>query len=193
MIDALTTFITTAGWLAPFWYIASFLISAVVPVIPTPLIGALGGTAFGFVPAVLYGLVGLGLGAFTALWISRHFGRRIFDLLMPTKARAEWDKLLGIESVTMWGVIFFILNLDIAVVVAGLSTFPIRQLWIAAMIARVPWLIASAWFGDVILVSDAVLLVVLILMVPFLWGLQRVRPHIRRWLIRVGGLNGGPS
>jgi hypothetical protein len=42
-------FILTAGWLAPFYYVASFVFSAIVPFIPTPLIGALGGTAFGFV------------------------------------------------------------------------------------------------------------------------------------------------
>lgn len=187
MIDALTSFILTAGWLAPFYYVASFVFSAIVPFIPTPLIGALGGTAFGFVPAVVYGLVGLGLGALTALSISRHLGRRVVDLLLPRKLWEEWEKLLGIESVAMWGVIFFVLNLDIAVIASGFSSFPIRRLWVAAMVARIPWLVASAWFGDVILVSDLVLILVLILMVPLLWGLQKVRPHIRRWLIRVGG------
>ena len=190
MIDAITTFITTAGWLAPFWYVASFVFAAIVPFIPTPLIGALGGTAFGFMPAVVYGLVGLGLGAFTALILSRHFGQRVLHWLIPAKVRQDWEKLTGIDSVPMWGVVFFILNLDIAVVAAGLSTFPLRQLWLAAMVARIPWLVASAWFGDVILVSDAVLIVVLLLMIPFLWGLQKIRPRIRHWLVRIGGLNG---
>jgi uncharacterized membrane protein YdjX (TVP38/TMEM64 family) len=187
MIDALTTFILTAGWLAPFYYVASFVFAAIVPFIPTPLIGALGGTAFGFVPAVVYGLFGLGLGALTALSISRHLGRRMVDLLFPPTLREEWEKLLGVESVAMWGVIFFVLNLDIAVIASGFSNFPIRRLWLAAMIARIPWLVASAWFGDVILVSDLVLIIVLILMVPLLWGLQKIRPRIRRWLIRIGG------
>lgn len=187
MIDAITSFITTAGWLAPFYYVASFVFSAIVPFIPTPLIGALGGTAFGFWPAVIYGLFGLALGALTALSISRHLGRRLINVLIPRKVWEEWEKLLGIESVAMWGVIFFVLNLDIAVIASGFSNFPIRRLWLAAMVARIPWLVASAWFGDVILVSDAVLVVVLILMVPLLWGLQKIRPRIRRWLIRVGG------
>lgn len=194
MIDAITTFITTAGWLAPFWYVASFVFAAIVPFIPTPLIGALGGTAFGFLPAVIYGLFGLGLGALTALTLSRHFGNRILDVLIPAKTRKDWEKLTGIDSVAMWGVVFFVLNLDIAVVAAGLSSFPLRQLWVAAMVARIPWLVGSAWFGDAILVSDEVLIVVLILMIPFLWGLQKIRPRIRRWLVRIGGLNGnGPG
>ena len=186
MIDAITTFITTAGWLAPFWYVASFVFAAMVPFIPTPLIGALGGTAFGFVPAVLYGLVGLGLGALTALVLARHLGRRVIDLLLPRRIWDEWEKLLGMESVTMWGVVFFILNMDIAVIASGFSSFPIRALWCAAMVARIPWLVASAWFGDAILVSDAVLLVVLVLMIPILWGLQKLRPRVRRWLIHLG-------
>lgn len=187
MIDAISSFISTAGWLAPIYYVLSFLVSAILPFIPTPLIGALGGTAFGFLPAVIYGLVGMGLGALLALVISRHLGTRLIHLVVPRKAWEEWQKLMGMESVLMWGIVFFILNMDIAVVAAGLSSFPMRQLWIAAMVARTPWLVASAWFGDAVLVSDAVLLVVLVLMVPFLWGLQKIRPRIRRWLIRLAG------
>ena len=187
MIDAITTFITTAGWLAPFWYIGSFVFAAIVPFIPTPLIGALGGTALGFGPAVAYGLLGLGLGAATALFLARHLGRRAIDLLVPRRAWEEWEKLLGIRSAAMWGVVFFVLNLDIAVMAAGLSSLPIRQLWVAAMVARLPWLITSAWFGDVILINDAVLVGALIVMIPLLWGLQRIRPRVRRWLGRLAG------
>lgn len=187
MIDAITSFINTAGPLAPLYYIASFVFSAIVPFIPTPLIGALGGTALGFFPAVFYGLVGLGLGALTALVMARLLGRRVIDLLVPRKTWEEWEKLLGIESVVMWGAVFFVLNLDIAVVASGFSSLPIRQLWVAAMIARIPWLVASAWFGHVILINDTVLWLALILILPILWALQKVRPRIRRWLIRVGG------
>lgn len=188
MTQAITSFITDAGWLAPLYYVASFLISALVPFIPTPLIGALGGTAFGFAPAVLYGLIGLALGAFTALTLSRRIGRPVILRLVRPKAWEAWESLLGIRSVLGWGIVFFVLNVDFAVVAAGLSGLSIRQLWLAAMIARTPWLVASAWFGDFVLVSDTVMWVMLLLFIPFMWVLRKVRPFLQRLLARFGHL-----
>ena len=186
MIDFITSLIQDAGWLAPLYYIGSFVLTALLPFIPTPLVGALGGTAFGFWPAVLYGVIGLGVGAFTALSLSRRIGRPLLLRIVRPEAWAQWEKMLGIEQVWVWGVVFFILNLDFAVVAAGLTTLPARRLWLAAMIARLPWLVASAWFGDVILVSDWVLLLSLVLMAPALWGLNKARPRVQGWLLRLG-------
>lgn len=184
MIDAIARFISDAGWLAPLYYVLSFVVSALLPFIPTPLIGALGGTAFGFVPAVIYGVMGMGLGAITALGLARLIGRPVVLKLVRPSTWEQWEGLLGIRSVLVWGVIFFVLNLDFAVVIAGLTTLPVRQLWLAAMIARLPWLIGSAWFGDTVLVSDSVLIVILILMIPAVFMLQKLRPHVRRLLLR---------
>ena len=188
MTQALTSFISDTGWLAPLYYVASFLVAALVPFIPTPLIGALGGSAFGFMPAVLYGLIGLALGAITALTLSRHIGRPVILRLVRPSAWETWESLLGIKSVLGWGVVFLVLNIDFAVVVAGLSGLSIRQLWLAAMIARSPWLIASAWFGDFVLVSDTVMWVMLLLLIPFMYVLRKVRPYLRQLLARLGGL-----
>ena len=190
MTEALTTFITDAGWLAPLYYVGSFVLTALLPFIPTPLVGALGGSAFGFVPAVAYGVIGLGAGTVVALGLSRRIGRPLLVRLVRPAVWAEWEKLLGIESVAIWGVIFFVLNLDVAVVAAGLTPLPLWQLWVAAMVARIPWLIVSAWFGDAVLVSDGVALLVLLLLVPVLIGLNKLRPLVRGWLQRVADRSG---
>ena len=183
MTDALTAFINSSGWYAPIYYLLSFVVSAVLPFIPTPLIGALGGTAFGFLPAVSYGVIGLGIGAFTALNLARLVGRPLLLKLMRPEAWKQWEELLGIRSVFVWGVIFFVLNLDFAVVAAGLTTLPVRQLWLAAVLARLPWLMASAWFGEVFLQSDLFLIPALLLVIALLFLLGRLRPRIQRMLI----------
>ena len=183
MTDALTAFINNSGWYAPIYYLLSFVVSAVLPFIPTPLIGALGGTAFGFLPAVSYGVIGLGIGALTALNLARLVGRPLLLKLVRPEAWKQWEELLGIRSVFVWGVIFFVLNLDFAVVAAGLTTLPVRQLWLAAVIARLPWLIASAWFGEVFLQSDLFLIPALLLVIALLFLLGRLRPRIQRMLI----------
>ncbi|MEJ2666083.1 MAG: VTT domain-containing protein, partial [Deinococcales bacterium] len=161
------------------------LVTALLPFIPTPLVGALGGKAFGFLPAVAYGIIGLGLGALVGLLLARNIGRPILTLLVRRNTLDEWEELLGIRSVALWGVIFFILNLDFMVLLSGLTSLPLAELWIAAMIARIPWLIASAWFGSAVLVSDTVMWLALVLLIPLLILLNRLRPRMRHWLMRL--------
>lgn len=185
MTEALTQFINSTGWLAPLYYVGSFVITALLPIVPTPLVGALGGKAFGLFPAAAYGIFGLGLGAFISLNLARRVGRPLIDRLVRPKTRARWEELLGIQSVVVWGLLFLLLNLDFVVLLSGLTTLPLRKLWLAAMIARSPWLVASTWFGDVILVSDSVMWVALLLTLPILYGLNRLQPRIQSWLIRI--------
>lgn len=186
MIQALTNFINDAGWLAPLYYMASFVVTALVPVIPTPLVAALGGTAFGYGPAVAYGVFGLALGAVVSLGVARLVGRPLLRKLVSEEVWAYWEQLLGIRSVIAWGVIFFVLNLDFAVTAAGLTTLPIAQLWMAAIVARIPWLVASAWFGDTVLVNDTIVLVLALLLIPAMILVGKLRPVIQGWLLRLG-------
>ena len=180
MVEGLTLLITSQGWMAPFWYVGGYLAAALIPIVPTPLIAALGGTAFGAIPAILYGAFGLGLGALVSLTLARRLGLPLVRRLVPQRTWHEWEKLLGIRSPVTWGVIFLVANLDIAVMASGLSTLPLRQLWTAAMLARLPWLVGSAFFGDVVLVNDAALFAVLLAMIPVVWAVNKARPFLAR-------------
>ena len=179
----MTHFINDAGWYAPLYYVLSFVVTALVPVIPTPLVGALGGAAFGAVPAVLYGIVGMALGAFVALTLSRRIGRPLLLRIVRPKAWDEWEAIVGIKSVVLWGVIFFVLNVDVAVIAAGLSQVRLRSLWLTAMIARFPWLLASAWFGEVVFVSDTVMYLALLGLIAGVVVFQKLRPRFQHWLV----------
>jgi uncharacterized membrane protein YdjX (TVP38/TMEM64 family) len=183
MTEALANFINDTGWLAPIYYVLSFVVTALVPVIPTPLVGALGGAAFGFGLAVFYGVFGLALGALVALNLSRRLGRPLLLRLVSPKAWADWETLVGIKSAAVWGVIFFVLNVDVAVIAAGLSEVRLRRLWVAAMVARMPWLVASAWFGEVVFVSDTVMYLALLGLIASVVVFQKLRPHFQRWLV----------
>jgi uncharacterized membrane protein YdjX (TVP38/TMEM64 family) len=192
MTEALANFINDSGWLAPIYYLLSFVVTALVPVIPTPLVGALGGAAFGFGLAVFYGVFGLALGAFVALNLSRRLGRPLLLRLVSPKAWAEWETLVGIRSAAVWGVIFFVLNVDVAVIAAGLSEVRLRRLWVAAMVARFPWLVASAWFGEVVFVSDTVMYLALLGLIASVVVFQKLRPHFQRWLVARVARDAGP-
>lgn len=183
MTEALTHFINDAGWLAPVYYVLSFVVTALLPFIPTPLVVALGGAALGVVPAILYGVIGLALGALVALTLSRRIGRPVVLRFVSPKAWAEWEELIGIRSFIVWGVIFFVLNVDFAVVAAGLSQLSLKRLWLTVMIARLPWLIVSAWFGQVVFVSDTVMALAVLALVAGVVVFQKLRPRLRHWLV----------
>lgn len=193
MTEFLTSTINSAGWYAPLYYLLGFILSALLPFIPTPLIGALGGSAFGFWPALLFGIVGMGLGAATALGMARLVGRPLLVKLVRPATWRAWEDLLGIRSLLVWGLIFFVLNLDFAVMAAGLSPLPLWQLWLTAMLARLPWLIASTWFGETFLQNDQLLLPTILLVIAGLFLLGRARPYLQTWLLALAEqLNGRP-
>ncbi len=183
MFETLSTYLNQAGPFAPTLYIGFFLATALLPFIPTPLISALGGSLLGFGPAVGYGVLGLGLGAALALTLSRHLGRPVIIRLFGAKTWRDWEQLLGIRSPITWGLIFFLLNIDFAVVAAGLSGLPLWQLWISAMIARLPWLVASAWFGESFLKSDSFLPIILLVLGFSLVLMQLLRRSLRKFLV----------
>ena len=184
MLETLSSFLDHAGAFAPLLYVSFYLATALLPFIPTPLVSALGGSLLGFGPAVAYGVIGLGLGAGLALGLSRSLGRPVLIRIFGARVWEEWEALLGVRSPLTWGVIFFLLNIDFAVVAAGLSPVPLRKLWLAAVVARLPWLVASALvWGKLSRVEPPPS--------PWRWGLlgiffvavNLVRPRLRRYLV----------
>lgn len=184
MLETLSSQLQQAGAWAPILYISFFLLAALVPAIPTPLISALGGSLLGFVPAMLYGMVGLGLGALLALNLSRRLGRPVVIRIFGQKAWEDWEMLLGVRSPLLWGAIFFTINTDLVVMASGLSGLALWKLWLTAFIARLPWIVAAAWFGDVVLISDEYLLLGLLIGLAALVILNFTRPRLQQLFIK---------
>ncbi|MBS3965690.1 MAG: TVP38/TMEM64 family protein [Truepera sp.] len=184
MLETLSSQLQQAGAWAPILYISFFLLAALVPAIPTPLISALGGSLLGFVPAMLYGMVGLGLGALLALNLSRRLGRPVVIRIFGSKTWEDWEMLLGVRSPLLWGAIFFTINTDLVVMAAGLSGLALWKLWLTAFIARLPWIVAAAWFGDLVLISDEYLLLGLLIGLAALVIINATRARLQQLLIR---------
>ena len=182
MLETLTNLLNQAGAFAPLVYISLFLATALLPFIPTPLVVALGGSLLGSLPAIGYGVIGLGLGAYLALKLSRTLGRPVVIRMVGAKAWEEWEYLLGIRSPVVWGVIFFLLNIDFAVVAAGLSSVPMWQLWLSAVIARLPWLVLSAFFGESLLRTEMLPLAITIVIVLIV-AIHFLRKRMRRYFV----------
>ena len=159
MTELLSDAIAGAGPYAYVYYVLGYVLTALSPVIPTPLVTALGGTALGFWPAVWFGLLGLGLGAAVSLSLARYVGRPLIAFLTRKPDLGDWEQLLGVNSLRVWAVLFFVLNVDMVVLVSGLTSLPIRRLWLTAVLARAPWIFFVAWYGSSLFESRFTLIV----------------------------------
>lgn len=182
MFETLSQFLEQTGPLAPLVYVSLYVLTALVPIIPTPLVSALGGNLLGALPAIGYGVIGLALGAMVALGIARRLGRPAVIKLVGVNNWREWEHLLGIRSPLLWGVIFFVLNIDMVVMASGLTTLPLWQLWLAAVISRFPWVVLSAWFGQGLLEAENLLMRVILIAVLTGLILYGLRLGLRRYL-----------
>jgi len=148
LVQLLTDAISSLGPYAYVYYVLGYVLTALSPVIPTPLVTAIGGTAFGFWPATLFGVVGLALGAAVSLSLARWLGRPLLLLLTRRRDLGRWEEFLGVRSLRVWALLFFTVNLDVAVMASGLTSLPLWRLWLTALLARTPWVVAVAWFGS---------------------------------------------
>ena len=183
--DLLTEAISSAGPLAYVYYVLGYVVTALSPIIPTPLVTALGATALGFWPALWFGILGLGLGAAVSLSLGRLIGRPLIAFLTRRPDLGDWEQLLGVSSLRVWAVLFFALNVDMVVLVAGLTSLPVRRLWLAAVLARTPWVVGIAWLGSSLLESRAALVAGLVagaVVVVFLsLNAARLRRRLLEW------------
>lgn len=182
--EILTEAISSAGPLAYVYYVLGYVLTALSPVIPTPLVTALGGTALGFWPAVWLGILGLGLGAAVSLSLARLVGRPLIAFLTRKPDLGDWEQLLGVSSLRVWGVLLFALNIDMVVLVSGLTSLPVRRLWLTAVVARTPWVIGVAWFGSSLFESWTALVVGLIAGAAVVVFLTLNAARLRRGLLK---------
>lgn len=143
------------------------------------------------------GILGLGLGAAVSLGLARLIGRPLIAFLTRRPDLGDWEQLLGVSSLRVWAVLFFALNIDMVVLVSGLTSLPVRRLWLTAVLARTPWVVGVAWFGSSLVGSRLALVVGLVvgLAVVVFLGLNaaRLRRRLLEWSSRNQAAQQGSS
>lgn len=183
MTEFLSRAISEAGPYAYLYYVLGYVLTALSPVIPTLLVTAIGGTALGFWPATLFGLLGLALGAAISLSLSRWLGRPLLLFLLRRRDLGQWEEFFGVRSLRVWALVFFGINLDVAVMASGLTSLPLWRLWLTAVLARSPWVVVVAWYGSALFESRAATIVGIVGAVIVVALLARVAARVRAALL----------
>lgn len=151
--------ILSYGSLSILALIAAQVIQVVIAFIPGEIVQMMGGYIFGPILGTLYSLAGITLGAAIVFFIVKVTGYPLVRTFVPRK---YMDKLGFLSESKKGQTAMFILFLipgipkDILVYIAGLTPIKPAEFFSIFVIARLPALAASCWFGSSIYERDYV-------------------------------------
>lgn len=165
--SAMRRWLVGFGSAAPLVFIALQTLQVLFAPIPGQITALVGGYAFGWRAGLTYSMIGLAIGSFVAMWLSRRYGRPLVAALHAERAVEDIQKLLGGERKTSvkqsrfynWFAergefMFFLIMLlpllpdDVACFAAGLTRIALWRLMIAALLGRLPGMLVLSMLGD---------------------------------------------
>ncbi len=141
----------TGAWMPILYVVLQFLQVIVLP-IPSVVSTVAGVALFGAFRAMLYSLIGILLGSFTAFIIGRKLGYRAVVWLVGEDTLKKWQKKLKGKD-NLFLTLMFLLPLfpdDVLCLIAGLSTMSTKYFVTVISIARVIGIAATCYSFDFI-------------------------------------------
>lgn len=136
--EALADYLQKYGTWMPVVYVVLQFLQVVILPIPSVLSTAVGVALFGANKAILYSVLGIVLGSFTAFWIGRKLGNRAVEWLIGKESLIKWQKKLkGKDNFVL--TVMFLLPMfpdDVLCFVAGLSSMSLRYFSIMIILSR---------------------------------------------------------
>ncbi|OKY78855.1 MAG: Membrane protein DedA family [Candidatus Methanohalarchaeum thermophilum] len=148
-IDSLREFIRGFGVFSPILFIGVMIFQILAAPIPGHVIYLAGGYLFSPIPGIIYSLIGLFIGSFIAIYLSRCLGRPFVERMVSAEHLEKFDQLSSGYGLPA---IFFIFLLpgfpdDALCFISGLTNLRLRGLLIAVMMGRAPSLILMVIAG----------------------------------------------
>lgn len=156
--------ILSYGSLSILALMAAQVIQVVIAFIPGEIVQMMGGYIFGPLLGTLYSLGGITLGAAIVFFIVKVTGYPLVKVFVPKKQMERLGFLTkGKKGQTAMFILFLIPGIpkDILVYIAGLTPIKPAEFFSIFIIARLPALAASCWFGASIYERDYVKAVVI--------------------------------
>jgi uncharacterized membrane protein YdjX (TVP38/TMEM64 family) len=150
--ELLAAWVQQLGWLGP---VAVVLLNA-LQIIFAPIPGYVVQIASGYLYGAFWGGVwnslGLLIGATTAFWLARGFGRPVAERVLGGARLARWEKVTHSTSTLVWCVMLLGPTGDVPYYLAGLSRVSYIKVIIIATVLRVPSVFIEAAIGAGIVV-----------------------------------------
>lgn len=140
--------------------------------IPGEVIQIAGGYIYGVAYGSLISLVGITIGSSITYFISNRFGKPFVQKIISERQLKLFDKLLKLEGKK--GVVFLLylipgLPKDVLGYISGISNISYVNFLIYSTLGRIPGIIISAYFGDVINIGDYKILIIIAIIMSLLF------------------------
>ena len=185
--EHLEQWLQKAGVWMPLAYIVLQYLQVVILPIPSFVSTAAGVALFGTLPAILFSLIGILLGSFTAFYIGRKLGSKAVAWLIGRETMITWQqKIKGKDNFFL--TVMFLLPFfpdDVLCFIAGLSTMSDKYFLIMILITRLTtvtatsytlqWIPLTEWWG--ILVWAILIIVVALAVVIIYKNLDKIQDY----------------
>ncbi len=155
------------GPLGPIMLVVLNAAQIVVAPVPGYFVQAAAGWAFGAWPGAIYGTIGIAVGGALAAYLSRTLGRPFASRMVGEQRLIRWEKMTRADSPWLWAVLLLGPVGDIPYFLAGLSTFPILNLVLIAVVVRFPSVILASAVGAGVLSLNREVLVAVFVVTAF--------------------------
>ncbi|MEL6152081.1 MAG: VTT domain-containing protein [Chloroflexota bacterium] len=148
-VERLQAFIDSAGIFAPLLYIALRALASVVAPFSSGPLQLASGILFGFIPAVIYSLIGSTLGYTTSFWIARRYGRGVVKRLLGENIERVDDSIRHLESWFSLAFARLVLSFayDFIAYAGGLSKTPFRRFLVVTLLLGIPPIAVAVFIG----------------------------------------------
>jgi len=147
--ERLEAWLAQLGVWAPVGLVAVEVLQVLLAPVPGHVVGLAAGYLYGVWAGTALCMLGLMLGTGLAVWLARRLGRPLVERLVPAESLQRLERFVQRHGVRALLIIFLVPFLpdDAACLLAGLTTVPIRQVLVVALIGRMPGVLASALIG----------------------------------------------
>jgi len=119
--DALKSMVTSLGWFGPIVLISFNALQIIIAPIPGFAFPVVAGFLYGVWWGGLWAAIGQMIGALTAMWLARTYGRPITERLVGSQRMARWENVPLSTSTVVWCVLLTAPTGDLPYFLAGLS------------------------------------------------------------------------
>ena len=149
-LEGITAFLEKYHRESIFVYIAIQVLQIIISVIPGQAIQIAAGLLYGFIPALIYSIIGAALGTTLSFYIARLLGKGAVELFVKPETIDEY--MVRLNSKKAYASVFFLylipgLPKDVISYVAGISQMRYKAFLILSLAGRLPAMAASILIG----------------------------------------------
>lgn len=148
--EQLSNLIQSRGKWAPLVTISLHILQVLIAPIPGTAIDAVNGLLFGPWLGTLYSMTGLMIGSTIVMALTRRYGRRLVKHFLDISAFERIDKMVerhGSKVIFLIWLLPFLPD-DVVCFLAGLTSIPLVELVILALIGRIPGVFVANLLGS---------------------------------------------